>query len=82
MDTYIVRVSDAGLLDEKLTVKATVQTLGGAIGAAIDQLLRGQSAQACLPLFVDVHAASEFAQQDWMFDGTAEAATPALALRA
>lgn len=81
MDTYFVHVSDAGLVDARLQVKATPQTLGAVVGAAIDQLLSEQPAAPWLPLFVDIHPAREMAQREWIYEREEERA-PEMALQA
>ncbi|MBS0657887.1 MAG: hypothetical protein JSR82_06525 [Verrucomicrobia bacterium] len=81
METYIVHVSDAGLLDARLQVKATRQTLGAQVGAAIDGMLSQLPVEPWLPLFVDIHPATGEAERTWMYEPEAER-VPELALRA
>lgn len=81
METYIVHVSDAGLLDAKLQVKATRLTLGSQVGAAIDAMLCQLPVEPWLPLFVDIHPATGEAERSWIYEPESER-TPELALRA
>lgn len=81
METFIVHVSDAGSFEARLQLKATPQSLGAAVGAALDQVLREQGATPRLPLFIDIQPAREAAGREWMYERE-ESRVPELALQA
>lgn len=66
METYVMHLSDAGNADYQLSVKATAQSLAQAAHDAIDQFMKMYDGGISLPLFIDIHPASDFQGRAWM----------------